>query len=132
MFGNTLVFHKLEFWLALLCVVIFRLIGYKEGQHELTKNLIEQSHDITVNVINDNFELVTCELKDIPNGLSFSLVNDKTQTKLIKCTDSADGCATCWNSSTDTLNLVNTDSNCIVYKTRNIYVPLVKMKEMKK
>lgn len=120
-----------KYWVFLILVLFFRWIGYKEGRVYVIKLLLGYKYDIDCDINDERVEPVVCELKDISQGIYFSLLNDNTSTKYIKCDMSNEGSCVCWDVTENKTTLINNDTLCIVYKTKIIYIPLVKMKEDK-
>ena len=120
-----------RYWAILLSTVIFRLIGYKEGKRKIANAIFEHKTDINIDIKDKGFEPVICELKNIQNGLYFSLLNDEHRTKYLKCNTVNAGSSKCWNFDSEELCLIEDDVQCILYKTKTIYIPISKMKEDK-
>lgn len=115
-----------QYWFMVLIIVPIRFIGYKEGQRTIIKSIVENSANVSLDIIDDRFENVTCELKDIATGTFFSLASDEHRTKYLKCNKVNEGSTKCWNFDTEEIVLMNDDAECVLYKTKIIYTPVLK------
>ena len=117
-------------WVLILIITAFRYIGYREGRHSLAKQLLTHPSNIDITVSDDAaYEYDTCELKEVSVGMFFSIANDKHQDKYLKCNNVNNSLHKCWNFNTEELVLLDDNIECILYKTKMLYIPVVKMKE---
>ena len=121
--------YGLVYWGLGAFTLIFRFLGYKEGIYKVSNDLIKYNNDIVVKINTNKFTEHIVEIKDLKKGMFFSLVNDESQDKYIKCGYVTDGYATCWNLTSESFALMKDTQECILYQTKIIYRPVVKAKE---
>lgn len=118
-----------QYWVTILVTVLFRLLGYKEGRkierRHNAENLVNWPNDICVTVPAQK----VYKLKDIETGIFFSVIKNDNEIKepldkYVKINNVYDTykCGT-YNMTLRKGEILDGDSNVIVYKCKSIYTP---------
>lgn len=124
---------NLTLWMLIAITIGFRYIGLKEGRQDVANALVSNLINITVHPKVDNSEEVIVKLKDVKDGMVFSVSvrEDEIVYKYIKCITDGD-VVQCWNLDKHRFEEFNENVNTVIYKTKTIYMPVVKLKEREK
>ena len=119
----------LQHWIVLIFTLLFALIGYRDGKIEVVRNIIKYDNSIVIDV--NECEFTYSKLKDIDTGVFFSLADDENEDKYMKCGYTDERLRQCWNLTKERFEQIDCHAECILYRTRIIYIPYTKTRKIK-
>ena len=124
-------FFHWQFWAILTCMIIFRLMGYRQGKQDISRALTTNLNDITLDAPNDNVTEAIIDLQYLQDGMTFSLFYKILSHKFIKC-ETNDNEIKCWDINDCKFVVFQKTTPVILYRTKTIYFPVVKIKKRDK
>ena len=125
----------LRYWMIVAgiyaAIIIMFIDGKRKGQQQAIADLLHKDIDVAIT----DLEQKVYKLKDIKNGIFFSVVNETNEIKepldkYLKLTNQY-GTTHCgaYNMTQRKGEILSGDSNVILYSCRAIYTPKIEIKE---